>query len=80
MQVHPVFNVSLLELAVQDPLLGQRQTPPPPLEINGEQEWVVDSILDSQMCQNKVASGDEEASGHERPEVESGDEEASRHD
>jgi len=31
-------------------------------------------------CQNKVASGDEEASGHERPEVASGDEEASGHD
>jgi len=28
-------------------------------------------------CQNKVASGDEEASGHERTEVASGDEEAS---
>ena len=27
-------------------------------------------------CLNKVASGDEEAAGHERPEVASGDEEA----
>jgi len=31
-------------------------------------------------CQNKVASGDEESSGHEKPEVASGDEEASGHD
>ena len=31
-------------------------------------------------CQNKMVSGDEEASGHERPEVASGDEEVPRHD
>jgi len=36
--------------------------------------------LGVRLCQNKVASGDEEASGHERPEVASGDEEASGHD
>ena len=49
LQVHPVCHVSLLEPAGQDPLLGQRQTPPPPVEIDGEQEWFVDSILDSRM-------------------------------
>jgi len=49
MQVHPVFHVFLLEPAAQDPLLGQRQPPPPPMEIVGEQEWFVDSILDSRM-------------------------------
>jgi len=49
MQVHPVFHVSLLEPAAQDPLLGQQQPPPPPVEIDGEQEWFVDSILDSRM-------------------------------
>jgi len=47
MQVHPVFHVSLLEPTAQDPLPGQRQPPPPPVEIDGEQEWFVDSILDS---------------------------------
>lgn len=39
MQLHPVFHVSLLEPAAQDPL-------PPPVEIDGEQEWFVDYILD----------------------------------
>jgi len=47
MQVHPVFHVSLLEPTAQDPLLGQRQPLPPPVEIDGKQEWLVDSILDS---------------------------------
>jgi len=49
MQVHPVFHVSLLEPAAQDPLLGHQQPPPPPVEIDGEQEWFVDSMLDSRM-------------------------------
>jgi len=49
MQVHPVFHVSILELAALDPLPGQRQPPPPPVEIVGEQEWFMDSILDSRM-------------------------------
>jgi len=40
----------------------------------------IDGNLLSPICQNKAASGDEEASGHERPEVASGDEEASGHD
>jgi transposase InsO family protein len=54
MQVHPVFHVSLLEPAAQDPLPGQRQPPPPPVEIDGEQEWFVDSILDSRMYRRRL--------------------------
>ena len=54
MQVHPVFHVSLLEPAAQDPLPGQQQPPPPPVEIDGEQEWFVDSILDSSMYRGRL--------------------------
>ena len=54
MQVHPVFHVSLLEPAAQDPLPGQRQPPPPPVEIDGEEEWFVDSILDSRMYRRRL--------------------------
>ena len=49
MKVHPVFHVSLLELAATDPLLGQLQ-PPPPLMIiedSDEPEYEVDEIVDS---------------------------------
>jgi len=54
MQVHPVFHVSLLEPAAPDPLPGQQQPLPPPVEIDGEQEWFVDSILDSRMYRRRL--------------------------
>ena len=53
MQVHPIFHVSLPEPAAQDPLPGQ-QPPPPPVEIDGKQEWFVDSILDSRMFRRRL--------------------------
>jgi hypothetical protein len=49
MRIHPVFHVSLLEPAANDPYPGQRQPPPPPVEIDGEPEWYADAILDSRM-------------------------------
>jgi hypothetical protein len=47
MRNHPVFHVNLLCPAASDPLLGQRQDPPPPVEVDGVEEWEVDGILDS---------------------------------
>ena len=47
MQVHPVFHVSLLEHAADDPFPGQRVEPPPPVVVDGEEEYHVDEILDS---------------------------------
>ncbi|KAH0613238.1 uncharacterized protein H6S33_009618 [Morchella sextelata] len=47
MKVHPVFHVSLLSSAANDPLPGQQQLPPPPVEVEGQEEWEVESILDS---------------------------------
>jgi hypothetical protein len=47
MRIHPVFHVSLLEPAADDPYPGQRPDPPPPVEIDGELEWQVDEVLDS---------------------------------
>jgi hypothetical protein len=34
MRIHPVFHVSLLESAANDPYPGQRQLPPPPMADN----------------------------------------------
>lgn len=47
MALHPVFNATRLEPAHNDPLPGQIQPPPPPVEIDGEPEWEVEAILDS---------------------------------
>jgi len=54
-RLHPVFNVVKLSLAPPDPIPG-RQTSPPPLPefVDGEEEWVVEEILDSQMVNWKL--------------------------
>ena len=47
MRIHPVFHVSLLEPVAHDPLPGQRNPPPPPIIIDGEDEFIVEEILDA---------------------------------
>jgi len=56
MKIHPVFHVSLLEPAADDPYPGQAQTqlPPPPVIVDGDEEWQVDEILDSRMRYRKL--------------------------
>lgn len=49
MRIHPVFHVRLLRPAATDPLAGQHQEPPPPVEINGVQEFEVEEIVDSRI-------------------------------
>ena len=47
-QLHPVFNVVKLSTALEDLILGRKlQVPPPPIVVNGEEEWEVEEILDS---------------------------------
>jgi hypothetical protein len=48
--LHPVFNVVKLTLAPPDPIPGRHAPPPPPPElIDGEEEYIVEEILDSRM-------------------------------
>jgi hypothetical protein len=50
--LHPVFNVVKLTLAPPDPIPSGHVPPPPPPElIDGEEEYVVEEILDSRMFQ-----------------------------
>jgi hypothetical protein len=49
MKIHPVFHVSLLEKAASDPLPGQIAPAPPPIIVEGEEEWEVEEILDSRL-------------------------------
>ena len=54
-RIHPVFNVEKLTPAPDDPILGRQMPPPPPPEIiDGEEEWVVEDILDSKLINWKL--------------------------
>ena len=44
--VHPVFHISQLEPAVENSIPGRTQSPPPPVEVDGEIEYEVAEILD----------------------------------
>jgi transposase InsO family protein len=54
-RLHPVFNVVKLTLAPPDPILGRHPKPPPlPELVDGEEEWVVEEILDSKVMNRKL--------------------------
>ena len=54
-QLHPMFNVVKLLPAPEDPIPGQRvQQPPFPEIIDGEEHYVVEKILDSQLFWNQL--------------------------
>jgi transposase InsO family protein len=54
-RLHPVFNVVKLTMAPDDPIPGRQAIPPPPPEIvDGEEEWVVEEILDTKMVNRKL--------------------------
>ena len=46
-KVHPVRHISELEPEANDPYPGQIVLPPPPVEIDGEEEWEVEEVLDA---------------------------------
>ena len=49
MHNHPVYLVFLLEKVAQNPYLGQLVSPPLPMIVNDEEEFVVEEILDARM-------------------------------
>ena len=54
MKIHGVQNVPLLDPASDDPLPGQVIPPPPPVEVDGEDEHLVDEILDSKLVRGRL--------------------------
>ncbi len=53
-QIHPVQHVSYLDPVNEEPFPGQRTPPPPPVQVDGEDEWYVDEILDSRMRRRRL--------------------------
>ena len=54
-RLHPVFNIVKLTPAPVDPIEGRCSRPPPlPEIVDGEEEWVVEEILDSKMMNRKL--------------------------
>jgi len=53
--LHPVFNVVKLTPAPEDPFPGRKLPPsPPPVIVEGEEEWEVEEILDSRLMRRKL--------------------------
>ena len=55
MKIWPIFHTQLLRKAATNPLPGQVNKPPPPIQIeDGEEEWEVEKILASKITRKKV--------------------------
>jgi hypothetical protein len=52
-RIHNVFHINLLHPYKEDKIEGRKATRPPPIEIEGEEEYEVEKILDGRMAGKK---------------------------
>lgn len=53
-KIHKVHNVSLFDPGDNNSFPGQAIPPPPPIEVDGEEEYYVDEILDSKLSRSRL--------------------------
>jgi hypothetical protein len=54
MPIHPVFHVALLERFHPNDIPGRVQAPPPPVVVNGHEEFEVETVLDSRVRNRRL--------------------------
>jgi hypothetical protein len=54
MKCHNVFHVSLLEPTADDAYPRQNTEPPPPVEIDREDKYFIEAVLDSRIHRRKL--------------------------
>ena len=52
--VHPVFHVSMLEPATPNEIPNRTQSPPPPVEVQGELEYEIAEVVDSKIDRRRA--------------------------
>jgi Chromo (CHRromatin Organisation MOdifier) domain len=53
-KIHPVFHVSLLERYITNTIPGRVLPPPPPVEVDGDEEYEAEAILDSRKFRGQL--------------------------
>ncbi len=54
MKIHHVFHISSLEPYHAPTIIGKICEPPPPIEVDGEQKYEVEDVLDSWISKDQL--------------------------